>query len=228
MDENNLANKSEENIDIRKWIDRIVSIWYWFMFFGVIGVACGFIYNRTKQPAYELKSLLLAESASKTPGMDDMFTAQLFGSKSYLMNHIGILNSFSIIKQTLLGLNWKVNWYKEKYLKVTDIFQDAPFEIQVDPQQTNIPGVPIFITNISDSTCLIKVDSKARFNGNDIDINFESRAKYGEIFSNHYFNFKIENKNSENIDLESNYYFIFRSVDGLTKSYQKRLSIFGI
>ena len=76
--------QEEEGIDIKKWIRKILANWYWFAICGFIGLVFGYGYSRISQEEYELKSLILAEKNETSGGMNDLFSSQLFGTKTNL------------------------------------------------------------------------------------------------------------------------------------------------
>ena len=86
--------EEEEGIDVKGFINKAISNWYWFLICGFIGLALGFGFNRISQAEYELKSLVLAEENKKNTGFEEMFSSKLMGSKTNIVNHIGILSSY--------------------------------------------------------------------------------------------------------------------------------------
>ncbi len=217
--------EEEEGIDVKGFINKVIANWYWFVVCGFIGLALGFGFNRISQEEYELKSLVLAEENKKSSGIEEMFSGQLLGSKTNIVNHIGILSSYSIVRQTLINLNWRVYWYKEKYLKHTDLYNNAPFKVTEVTDYLNISEIPLYITNLTDSTYQITVDDEVKLDGKKINIEFKQNGKYGELFSNSYFNFTIEKADYQLIDSDYNYYFVFKDLNWLTLSYQEKLDI---
>ncbi len=218
-------DKEEEGIDVKGLINKAISNWYWFLIFGFIGVGLGFIFNRVSPAKYELKSLVFAEENKNKGGIEEMFSSPLMSSKTNIVNHIGILSSYNIVKNSLINLKWRVYWYKEKYLKQTDLYNSAPFKVEEVTDYLNVSEIPLIITTLTDSTYQINVNEKVKIRGKNINIEFEQKGIYGEVFSNSYFNFKIHKARFQLIDPGNKYFFIFKDLNWLTLSYQDRLDI---
>jgi tyrosine-protein kinase Etk/Wzc len=222
----NLVNiQEEESIDIKKWIRKILSNWYWFGFFGFIGIVLGYGYSRIAQEEYEVNSLILAESNESKGGMSELFSSEIFGTNTNLMNHIGTLKSYSFIRQTLINLDWRIQWHEEKYLKVADLYKNAPFTVKEETGYLNVPQVQLQVTPLDDKTYRISVDDEVWFKGKKTNISFEKQGRYGEVFSNNYFNFVLEKTDFRLIDPESNYYFTFKDLNTQAISYKGRIEV---
>jgi len=92
--------------------------------------------------------------------MEELFSSQLFGTNSNIMNHIGTLSSYSIVKQALINLDLRIYWYSEKYLKKSNLYKTSPYEIIKESDYLNVSEVNIHITPINNSTYQISVNDK--------------------------------------------------------------------
>ncbi len=85
----------EETIDIKKYIFKIISNWYWFGLALFLSVSAAYFINRYTARVYRVSSsVLIIESDSKPYYSDEMIQGlDLFKQATNIKNQIGILRS---------------------------------------------------------------------------------------------------------------------------------------
>jgi hypothetical protein len=178
------------------------------------------------QPNYEVHATLIASDNNQNLGMTHIFETTGFRPQSSnIQNHIGILSSYSLTRQTLENLDWRVRWYEDLIFSDVDLYKYAPFNIENFNPLLNLPGVRINLTPIDNNSCLLSVSDKLNIGGVEKNIEFETKYKYGDSLQNEYFNFILNKVSGRPIELEKKYSFTFNDLNKLTDSYLERLEI---
>ncbi|RLD61345.1 MAG: hypothetical protein DRI95_14340 [Bacteroidetes bacterium] len=219
---------NEINIDRKDSIPKDLILkylgnWYWFILLGVIGMGIGYKMNVFFQSEYEISSSILPEQ--NTEGMTDLFRLNMFGNRSNVENHIEILSSYSLNRQALNNLNWKVYWYKKRLFKRSDLYKDAPFNLAFLDGAQNVTGLPVSVKVISDKKYLLSVEDKVKVNGEKQEIKFEQEGLFGEPFNNAHFHFILNKVEKVGIDPKDEYYFEFKNLNQLALTYRRKLDI---
>jgi len=219
---------NEINIDRKDSIPKDLILkylgnWYWFILLGVIGMGIGYKMNVFFQSEYEISSSILPEQ--NTEGMTDLFSLNMFGNRSNVENHIEILSSYSLNRQALNNLNWKVYWYKKRLFKRSDLYKDAPFNLAFLDGAQNVTGLPVSVKVISDKKYLLSVEDKVKVNGEKQEIKFEQEGLFGEPFNNAHFHFILNKVEKVGIDPKDEYYFEFKNLNQLALTYRRKLDI---
>ena len=142
-----------------------------------------------------------------------------------MTNQIGILGSFTLNKQTLNNLSWKVFYFKKVLLTVVDLHKSAPFEVTLKEGSINIASIPIFIRPISDNSYSISVDEEVRIDGEKTRIFLQQNGTFGTLFENEYFNFVINRTKLYDFDPEMGYHFMINDLNKLASAYREHMSI---
>jgi capsular exopolysaccharide synthesis family protein len=222
--------EKEEQTNIREFILRLLSKWYWFVCFGVLGIIVAFVVTKRQPAIYELKATVLTQENSKAGGITDLFEGIDLSNKSKVQNHIGVLKSYTIVNAALKSLNYDVDWF------VPSVFKDIPiymknglsisdYDLKIDNAINMNPcNVPIRIKYLDDNKYIISVDEDYTSVGSSEveNIKFVSEGGFGIPFVNEYFSFTI-NKLKESKEKE--YIFVFKDINKLTLDYQRKLSV---
>ncbi|MDQ2178536.1 polysaccharide biosynthesis tyrosine autokinase [Marinifilum sp. D714] len=212
----------EEGTNIKEFLFRLLSKWHWFVLCGFLGVALGFTISKYSKAVYDVQSVVLVEEESKGMGVENLFEGMDLGSKTNIQNHVGILKSYTINLQTLKNLDWNTTWYKEGTLVDTDLYKDAPFEIESPVGIMNPTGLHIYVTPENESTYAISAKGEAYSKGVLKEIEFSGSGQFGKLFENEYFSFTI-NKKKQNAS--GKYYFVFNDAEGMALDYVRRLNV---
>lgn len=219
-------NQEEEKVDIIGLFQKALSKWYLFLFFGVLGVSGAYVYTKNVQPFFEVQTTLLIQNEESGFNIGNVFDNQIFNPTNIKMiNQIGVLGSYSLNKQVLENLNWKVIYYEKNFLSKIDLYKNSPFEVVLMEGRVNHPNIELNISFISEKKYLISVDDETLINGKKIKVSFESEGFYGTPFENKYYNFIINKDPSiENI-AESEYSFIVTDLNTLIINNRENLVI---
>ena len=219
-------DQEEEKVDLLGLFQKALSKWYLFLLFGILGLSGGYFFSKSKQPVYEVETTLLIQDDPGTSEIGNIFTTQIFNPTNIKMvNQIGILGSFSLNKQVLENLNWKVIYYEKSLLSKIDLYKYAPFEVVPLEGKFNCPNINLNFTFISEKNYFISVDGEVDINGIKTKVVFDSQGSFGEIFENQYFNFIINKVPGYNYAMDKVYGFNFTDLNNLVTTYRTNLSI---
>jgi len=221
-----LSQREEETIDIKQFIFRLLSYWYWFAIAAVIGGGAVMIYNKYAPASYDVtSSLLIKDQNDKGMDLENLFDNLQMKSNVKIQNHIGILTSFSVNYQVIQNLGWYVSWFREMPFGDFSLYGDEPYEVAFDPADENLKHVPVYVIPQDSGKFLIKVDSNVHIKGQDVDVDFEQEGEFGKKFKNKYFSFTLKKKKGFAIDDSDDDYFVFNDLDELTLNYLKKLEV---
>jgi capsular exopolysaccharide synthesis family protein len=217
--------EEEDVVNYREIIRKIINKWYLFGIFGVLGLSGAYVANKIIQPRYDIQATLYAPDDNRGSNMANIFNTVGFGTQTKIQNHIGILSSYSLTRQALENLNWRLTWFEDIIFSHKDLYKYSPFKIESFNPLLNLPGVLVNITPIDNNNCLISVNKELRIGGVEKTIEFEYKYTYGDTLQNEYFNFVLNKVPGRSIDLEKRYGFVFNDLNNLANSYLKRLNI---
>lgn len=240
-DDLNNSNSTEETIDIKKILLRMLEFWPWFIASVFLALALTWVINKFSAPAYKASASVLIKDDSKRPGRQSNLVASfdIFGSQKNLQNEIGILVSNLLNQQTVLDLNLYVKYMSvNKYGRKTDLYKNSPFVIVPDTSMPQLINVDVSVREISKNKVEISYtvpDEFFKFNfatNRSIksslpkSLTVTKEIKYFEQYKDDFFAFRIIpndiQKNSKN---NRNNIFRLLSADALTQSYKARLKV---
>lgn len=216
--------KPEQPSDFNKIANLLLRQWYWFLFFGVIGLACAYAYNQIRIQQYLVNTSILIPEKESAIDMKNLFAGTPFNQpKNNIYDQIEIVNSYYSINHTLLNLNWRTSVFKKNLLNWKSIYKEEPFDI-LEPQNfINPKEISIYITPGSNDSYTISVNGQLNRNNVITDLKFEGNGEFGRPFKNQYFNFTLFKKGNNFIKPGEDYSFVFNDLNDATLGYQKRL-----
>lgn len=210
----------EETIDVKKYIAKIISNWYWFALALILTLSGAYLLNRYSDPIYGVNSsLLIREDNSSSYFDDEMIPGlDLFKQGVNLQNQIGILRSYDLNKKVIEELDFDISYYSIGHIRNPELYQPVQLEVHVDTNYYQVYGEPIYVDVLSAEELNVYVDG---------DYGFNKTVKYGEQISTDYFNFKITIRNPEafyDVD-KARYYFVINSTNHLVNKYRSKVSV---
>lgn len=217
----------DDNIDIKRYLSLFLSNWYWFAASLFISLTLAYGINRYSGKIYSVSSTLLIKDdqmgnmndnvASVLPGGD------IFKSQQNLRNEMGILKSFNLNFRAIK----KLDDFQVAYVSVgrrgiveTRMYKTCPFIVVYDSLELEPKGSLVEVKILSEERYRI------RLNG---DIDYVDEKNFGERFSEHGFDFKIERRNNQTNVYQkggaNSYYFYFSDPRSLAVQYRSKLQV---
>ncbi len=242
MDErkNNHINAQQE-INLKLFFRKIYR--YKFLFILSIGliVTLAYIYTRLATSIYEVSSSILIDPSGSSRGLGESKYVEggvsLIEMEKNLYNEIGIIKSFSLVKQTVEDLNFDISYYNENWLKKQEHYGYFPFvlsPIKTEPQIINAPFEIKFVGGdqykLSVDIGSFKVMNPSNGSVHEVNKDFKYSGEYsfGEVVQHEYFNFvlnKPDYKVSPEDFEEPNFSFIIRNTDDVVNAYLSKLKV---
>jgi tyrosine-protein kinase Etk/Wzc len=223
--------EEEEGIDLRKWFFRIIENWPLFLFFILLSVSIAFFYNLTAVKEYELSTSVLIKENTNPLDKTNLVKVSLYSDPYRLENEIGIINSTSVIKRTLHGLDFFVEYYHQRTFGEEEIYSNSPFAITFDTIHCQPVNVEFNLKYITDSLIYINAEGEnvnlynykfLRSEGVVGYFNFSDTLKLGDTLKNIHMKFSISANLPGIIEdyRDKNYAFFFRSMPFLLQKYR--------
>jgi capsular exopolysaccharide synthesis family protein len=215
----------EEGTNIKEFLFRLLSKWYWFVLFGFLGLSGGYLMSKFSQPSYKVGSTVLVMEESQSMGLDQMFEGFDLGNKTNIENHILMLQSYTLNRKALDNLNRETSWFSEGVFTDASLYGDYPYRVEQNASHKNTCGIPIHIQPIDWEHYQITAVGEVMNKGSKLSLDLKAKGTFGMPFENEYFSFTISRNTSFGGDEDKDYYFVFNDLKGLTKSYMSRLEV---
>ena len=220
--DNSFLQEQEDTIDIKKFIFKILSNWYWFVLTVFMATAFAFFINKYTDPTFSINASILVrdKSNSLTSGVDNMM--QELGmfrriNRKNVENEIGILNSYTLARRTIEQLNFDVSYFGIGRIREPELYKNTPFTAYIDSGDINQTNYRIYITLIDNDSYNIHINDRYQINKD---------MKFGQKFTSNNFNFTLQSNNFKIDSIQTDeYYIIINDVNQLTNLYRNKLKI---
>ncbi|WP_372753580.1 GumC family protein [Labilibaculum sp.] len=215
----------EEGTNVKEFLFRLLSKWYWFVLFGFLGLSGGYLISKFSPPTYKIGSTVLVQEDSKGMGLDQLFEGFDLGSKTNIENHILMLKSYTLNRQALENLHREISWFYPKVITDVGLYGNYPYELEKYSLDKNLIGVPVYIVPLDEQHYQVKVRGDFMIHGASLELDMTAKGTYGLPFENDYFSFTLNRNLGFSVPLEESYYFVFNDLKGLAKSYSSKLEV---
>jgi tyrosine-protein kinase Etk/Wzc len=240
------THKSEEDIDLGKYLILFFENWYWFALTVFLFISVAWFVNRKAIKVYQVQATLIVEDESKSPLSSSMFGGGdlISGMNNYpswynFQNQILILKSTSLIERTLHNLNFEVSYFMDEFWRPKEIWDESPFTVVPELNKPQPLGVTFKVTfnkdgsfrlrtievpekvNTFNYTSSKKSASVSRFK-------LDKTVKFGELVEGSGFSFRLIPKEHESNDENitgRNYIFNFNSFEVLLQTWSGSLKL---
>ena len=194
--------QQEDEIDLKALLFNYLTYWPLIVIFAFLGVLVAFLFNRYTTPIYKVESTVLVVDDKPTLGADLFESAGLgIQGKSNIDNETGIIKSYSLAESAVSQMDLNVSYYKEGFLKVTQVYGNVPVYVSVDWTKPQLVGGMFRLEVIDESSFELSVEDdqfsvfqpkdpfyKSNFEGFELP---KSIYSFGENIQGEYYEFKI-------------------------------------
>jgi capsular exopolysaccharide synthesis family protein len=214
--------------------------WFFLLSIGLC-MLLTFIYIKFTTPEYDVSSSILLDTSG---------TSRVLGNSTYvdgsvgliemeknLYNEIGIIKSYSLVRETVENLGFDIAYFSNSMLKETEHYGYFPFEVELSPDSPQIYWSPFEITIISNDRFRLDIETKDFLVSNPVnnskhtiqrDYRYSSEFAFGEKVENQFFSFTI-NKPDYPVDNTSfaseKLSFVLQDLDNIAAGYVDKLSV---
>src|SRR5690554_2689254 len=201
--------QDEEQIDLKELIFKYLKFWPYIVACAFIGLFCAFLVNRYATPIYKIDATVVVnDEPAGTLGQDIFESAGLGSSKSNVENEIGILKSYTLAFEALSALNFNVFYYKDGFIKKTEIYGNSPFLIEADWKHPQLTGGMFSLVKMNDQSFRLGIVEEAFSVFSPLDPHYKTQASqlnniageytFGQWIQGDHFRFKISDIAAEN------------------------------
>jgi len=216
----------EENFDIKQLLYRIIANWYWYAISVFIALFVVYLVNRYSQQMFSVTSSVIVRDEDQTKsyvGAEQLIQSlRLVKNTKSVQNEIGILQSYSLARQTIDELDDFNATYVavgRRGIKESKLYKRCPFRVITDSGAVNLINYPVYVTILDSLRYQLEIDD-----GKGI----KRTMRFGEPFSHENFNFTLQLRNYANYKdakTVSRYYFYFNDPNALALQYKSKLSV---
>jgi len=175
-----LLSQEEEGFDYKKFVTKIISNWPLFLICILFFGSAAYLYRKLSTPNYKIKAMMIvsddkpgASDAGAGSGLSTLTDiSSLLGVPNNAENEAEILKSRSIVTNVVKDLQLNVITYRNGNIKDVELFDEAPFSINITYKTDSIEGRKYIVQIKND---IIHLTSGK----DDIDV----KAKFGEVIS---------------------------------------------
>jgi len=232
----------QNEVNLKLFFQKILrNKWFFVLSIGLC-LGAAFAYIKWATPKYEASTSILIDVTGSSRALGDSKYGEsgvgLIDVEKNLYNEIGIIKSFSLIKQTVKDLKYDVSYYSIDYLlKKRERYGYFPFEVELDRTKPQLYGVPFVVEILSNGNYKLTIESKDFTISNPIngssrkmlrDFRFSKEFEFDEVVSHDYFNFtlrKPEYKITGADFVKEELNFVVSSIDAVAGSYASKLDV---
>ena len=225
--------QDEEQIDLKEVLFKYLKYWPYILICALLGLFGAYLINRYATPVYKIDSTVLVnDEPSNNLGADIFENAGLSIPKSNVENEMGILKSYTLAFEALNALNFNVFYYKDGFVKKTEIYGNSPFLVQADWKHPQLVGGMFSIQKINEQKYRLKIVEEAFSVFSPLDPHYKTRASrlpniageynFDQWIIGDHFKFKIADLSAENGE---DLYFHLTDTPSLANSYRNDLQV---
>ncbi|PKA98751.1 protein involved in gliding motility EpsB [Flavobacteriaceae bacterium MAR_2009_75] len=231
----------QNEVDLKSFFRRIYKNKYLFLI-SVIGcVVLAIIYIKLATPVYEVSTSLLIDSKGRNRVLGESEYVEggvgLIEIEKNLYNEIGIIKSYSLIKQTVEDLDFHISYFAKSGFKNQEQYGYFPFEVVLNDSSAQIYGVPFEVKVISENKYKLFIDADDFVVANPVngttrqieqELNFSKEYSFGDSVNNNFFSFIIKRSSYEvpvNSYSDSELSFTIRDIDDVANEYLGKVDV---
>lgn len=219
-------NQPNENIDIQKFLIKILSNWYWFALTVFIAISIAYFINRYSDPVYKQSAFVMIQDKENTlsGGIENILEEQGIirrTRKKVVENEIAVLKSYRIVQEAIKQLpEFNISYYSVGRIRTVERYKNSAFTVIIDTSKNNLFGIPIYVKLINNNEYYLQIDKDKVLN---------KKMKFGQWYHSQQFSFCI--LLNENIDVNTinenqrQYFFVLNNISDLVKQYRDKITI---
>ncbi len=214
-----INKKNDDEIDLRQLFMNIRRKWHYFFISFIFFGAAAFCYIKFTLPIYEASStVLVKDSKTSSKNIEDFMSGDIFGNQKNIATEMGILQSRSVLEETIKELNLGVSYYSKGTFFKEPLYKNNPFNVNPLFVANGVYG-QIFEINTIDSTRFTietEIDNTTIHN-----FKYNKTHRFGEEIRTSNFAMSIDKNEPEfSTRVDGEYYFIINSTNSLVNYYK--------
>lgn len=235
-----IFNSSQE-VNLKLFIQKVIKNKWLFL----ISIACctvlALVYIKLATPKYEASTSILIDSSGSSRMLGDSQYVQggvsLIEMEKNLYNEIGIIKSFSLIRQTVEDLGFDISYHAGNWIKTKESYGYFPFKVTILKTAPQLYGVPFEIELLSNEKFKLKIESDKFTVSNPVngsnrlverEFNFSKVFSFGEPVVHDYFTFTLD-RPSYKVSIadftDKDLSFVIHDLDAVAGNYASQVSV---
>ncbi len=177
---------NEESFDVVALLFRYLNYWYYFVASVLIITVSMYLYLKTLTPVYEVNSSVIIDdqdNGGPAGSMMDLENLGFFSATSNFDNELEILQSRTLVKNTIIADELYVNYAKKGIFRDLDLYKVSPIKVWMSPEEalmlsSGIKMEIVFRAQNQFDVLLVSIDA----NGNEVEYN-KSFDKLPSVFT---------------------------------------------
>ncbi|MFC2087171.1 GumC family protein [Bacteroidota bacterium] len=208
----------EEGLDIRKYVFKVISNWYWFILALFVGLVIVYFVNRYATERYTVNASMILNDAGDYSGAESIL-ADLVGRRrrfTMVENELYTLKSYTLSRRTLELLDdFNITYVGHGRIRERGLYHTCPFIVIPDPNGNNTTGYPIFVDDANEKTFRLQINENYQI---------DTVLKFGQAFRYKNFNFTLKRRENLNFGYMK-YHFVINNISGMANAYKNKVSI---
>ena len=219
------AQDDELPSSTKEYLYRFLNLWYWFALSIMLGFGGGYLYYLYQEPVYQVGTTILVKQDSQSNSIIGFFE-ESWGTYSLIDNQIGIIKSYTLSRQTMEALKWRVSWYRMGIFTREGLYKSEPFDVAETADKPNLEGVPLKIKVLSPSSYMVSFEPETKFYRKSPYASFSKECNFGIPFASSLFHFTLSLKEGADIpEAGAEYILTFNNSDALVGSFLGKLNV---
>jgi capsular exopolysaccharide synthesis family protein len=214
----------QQPLNIKEFLLRILSKWYWFIICGFLGFTMAWIQNRYAISIWQVETTVLVGEGSKKTEVDNLFEKLNMGNTVNIDNQIGLLKSYSLNRQAIENLNWHTSWFGKGRILDREFYKNEPYKLIVPDGVENPSFITIYVTTISGDRYRIKYNFEKKTDEETRTAEINQEGKLGVPFVTPTFRFTLVKGSGEPVP-GTTCYFSFNNMNSMTLNYLGKLLV---
>ncbi len=234
-------NSTKQEINLGSFFSKVLKNKYLFLISigSFIAIALAYIFLAT--PQYQVSSSLLIDSSgeNRVLGESDYVDGgiSLIEMEKNLYNEIGIIESYSLVRQTVEDLNFDISYHAGSVVKTREYYGYFPFEVTIDKSKAQLYSVPFEVEILSNERYRLSIEANDFWVSNPVNeskreikrsFDFSQEYNFGDQVTNSFFNFVINKPSYEVSPIEfegENLSFKIYDLEDVASTYASKVEV---
>lgn len=242
MKERNSPKKfGQQEVNLKQLFQKVLENKWLYIFSIALCSVLAFLYIKFATPEYEVSTSILLDTSgsNRDLGKSDYVDGgvSLIEMEKNIYNEIGIIKSFSLMRQTVEDLDFDVSYFSKGLIKENENHGHFPFEVVLDRTKAQMYYVPFEVVVLSDEKYSLNVDASDFVVSNPTtkssfevlnDFTFKKEYSFGEKVENNYFTFTVKKPDYDVADAtfkDKKLSFLIKNLDDVASGYQSSISV---
>lgn len=234
-------SNAQQEVNLKLFFQKIFRYKWFFLTSIILCLGLAMIYAKLATPKYEASTSILIDASGNNRALGKNEYVQggvsLIEIEKNLSNELGIIKSFSLIRQTVEDLGFDVSYYNKNWLKNREAYSYFPFEILLSKDKTQLYDLPFQVEILSKEKYRLSVEGE-KFsvsnpqNGSSRlvarDFSFSEEFEFGQEVNHNYFTFVVKRPKYRVVDedfADEELSFVIQNLDAVASNYVDEIAV---